>query len=56
MIDEVLEQTDLKQKPGYQKTVLATRNKAGFIPQRFSVRKLRKHPGIQANRNPIVIA
>ncbi len=49
MIDEILEKGTQKKQP-------TIKSKSTFIPPRFSVRGLRKHPGIQANRNPIVIS
>lgn len=55
MIDEVLEQSIQKKQPTIQKTVVSVKRNTAFIPSRFSVRKLRKHPGIIASRNPTVV-
>ncbi len=56
MIDEILEKSAEQKQPVLSNTILSAKSKSAFIPSRFSVRRLRKHPGIQANRNPIVIS
>lgn len=56
MIDEILEQDVQKKQSATTKTILSAKSQSTFIPARFSVKRLRKHPGIQANRNPIVIS
>lgn len=55
MMKEVLEQRTQKEQPTVQSTGLSTKRRSNFTPARFSVRGLRKHPGIQTNRNPRVI-
>lgn len=46
---------DAKEKqPTAPGTVLSAKRKSTFTPARFSVGKLRKHPGIQKDRNPVV--
>ncbi len=55
MIEEILDQRTQKKQPAPLDTILPTAKKAAFTPSRFSVRGLRKHPGIQTSRNPIVI-
>lgn len=56
MIDEILEQGVEKKQPTITKTIIPAKRQSTFTPSRFSVRRLRKHPGIQASRNPIVIS
>lgn len=55
MIDEILEQSSKKKQPVLPNTIASAERKSTFTPPRFSVRRLRKHPGIQANRNPIIM-
>ncbi len=55
MIEEILVQDVQKEQPTAPSTTLAAKRRSTFIPARFSVNRLRKHPGIQKDRNPIVI-
>ena len=54
MIEEILDQGTQKKQPVILKKVLSTAKKTAYTPSRFSVRGLRKHPGIQTSRNPVV--
>jgi hypothetical protein len=55
MIDEILEQSAKKKQPTLPNTIVSAKSKSTFTPPRFSVSRLRKHPGIQANRNPFIV-
>ncbi len=55
MIDEVLEKGAKKKQPTISNTVLSAKSKS-FIPSRFSVRRLRKHPGIKSGRTPLIMS
>ncbi|WP_262250201.1 hypothetical protein [Parapedobacter soli] len=48
-------QSQQKKQPAVLKTVSSEAKNRTFTPSRFSVRRLRKHPGIQTSRNPHVI-
>lgn len=54
MIEEILDQRAQKKQP-ILNAILSTAKKPAFTPSRFSVRRLRKHSGIQTSRNPNVI-
>ena len=54
MMEEILEQTAQEKQPIVVKTTSSTAKRRTFSPQRFSVKGLRKHPGIQTSRNPVV--
>lgn len=54
MIDQTLQDVQKKQ-PTATGTALSAKRKSTFTPARFSVGRLRKHPGIQKDRNPMVI-
>ncbi|SEN55166.1 hypothetical protein SAMN05216436_1189 [bacterium A37T11] len=56
MIDEILEQGVQKKQPAITKTIISAKKQSTFIPSRFSINRLRKHPGIQASRKPIVFS
>jgi len=55
MIDEILQPEVKSEQPASQSTVSSVKRRSTFTPARFSVRGLRKHPGIQIGRNPRVI-
>ncbi len=55
MNNEVLAQSTQEEQPTIQKTAVSARRKTALIPTRFSVRGLRKHPGVIASRNPTVV-
>jgi len=54
-MEEILDQGTQKKQSAILKTILPKAKKTAFTPSRFSVRGLRKHPGIQTSRNPHVI-
>ena len=54
-MEEILDQGTQKKQSAIIKTILPKAKKTAFTPSRFSVRGLRKHPGIQTSRNPHVI-
>jgi len=54
-MEEILDQETQKKQSTVLKTILPKARKSTFTPSRFSVRGLRKHPGIQTSRNPHVI-
>lgn|GEM_PF-1120397 len=55
MIEEISEKRTRREQPTTSKTTLAAQGKPAFTPSRFSVRRLRKHIGIQTGRTPSVI-
>ncbi|MGV3762662.1 MAG: hypothetical protein ACO1NT_09300 [Parapedobacter sp.] len=54
MMEEILEQKTQEKQPIVVKTTSSTAKRRAFSPSRFSVKGLRKHPGIQTSRNPMV--
>ena len=54
-MEEILDQTTQKEESTVLKATLSTVKKRAFTPARFSVRRLRRHAGIQTSRNPHVI-
>ena len=54
-MEEILDQGTQKVQSTVLKTTLSTTKKTAFTPSRFSVRRLRRHAGIQTSRNPHVI-
>ncbi len=55
MMEEILDQKTQNKQPAILDTILSSAKKPAFTPARFSVRRLRKHAGIQTSRNPNVI-
>ena len=55
MIDKTSIQDVQKKQPTASGSTLSAKRKPTFTPARFSVGRLRKHPGIQKDRNPMVI-
>ena len=55
MIDETLQPTAKREQPIIQNAGITVKRKSVFTPARFSVRGLRKHPGIQTSTTPGII-
>jgi len=55
MIDKTLLQDEQKKQSTVANTALTAKRRSTFAPARFSVSRLRKHRGIQKDRNPVVI-
>ncbi len=55
MINAILEKKTQRKQYITSKTTLSEKSKSTFTPSRFSVRRLRKHTGIQIGRNPAVM-
>lgn len=55
MIEENLQPNVQEKQATAPSATLAAKRRSTFTPARFSVNRLRKHPGIQKDRNPVVI-